>query len=132
MDVFMTVFVEYLAELLAVAAVSLIGYYGSKLLSKMREQEGLENISIATEQVLSAVQATVLELQQTFVEDWKKAQNGKLTEEQINTLRDKVIEITSAKLSKPTLDLLASAKVDIIVLITSTAEAYILKMKSGD
>ena len=132
MDVFMTVFVEYLAELLAVAAVSLIGYYGSKLLSKMREQEGLENISIATEQVLSAVQATVLELQQTFVEDWKKAQNGKLTEEQINTLRDKVIEITSAKLSKPTLDLLASAKVDIIVLITSTAEAYILQMKSGD
>ena len=132
MDVFMTVFVEYLAELLAVAAVSLIGYYGSKLLSKMREQEGLENISIATEQVLSAVQATVLELQQTFVEDWKKAQNGKLTEEQIDTLRDKVIEITSAKLSKPTLDLLASAKVDIIVLITSTAEAYILQMKSGD
>ena len=110
MDVFMTVFVEYLAELLAVAAVSLIGYYGSKLLSKMREQEGLENISIATEQVLSAVQATVLELQQTFVEDWKKAQNGKLTEEQINTLRDKVIEITSAKLSKPTLDLLALSK----------------------
>ena len=86
---------------------------------------------MATEQVIQAAQVTVRELQQTLVGNWKEQQeNGKLTAEQIVELKQKAIEITLKKLSEPTLKLLESAKIDVEVMITSAAEAYIDELKS--
>lgn len=123
--------IQYIAETIALVLVSVIGFFGTWLLNKIKQKKGLENIALATEQVLQASQSTVLELQQTFVETWKKNQNGKLTEEQIKVLRDSAINITLSKLAQPAVDLLTSAGVDISSMITSSVEAYVLQLKEN-
>ena len=131
MDIFVNTFIQYIAEIVAVLVVTALGIFGTWLLNKLKQKKGLENIALATEQVLDASQKTVLELQQTLVEGWKRAQNGKLTEAQIEELKTKVIEITMKKLAQPTLNLLTAAKVDVLAMITSSAEAYVLELKKG-
>ena len=131
MEIFMNTFLQYIAEIIAVLVVTALGIFGTWLLNKLKQKKGLENIALATEQVLDASQKTVLELQQTLVEGWKRAQNGKLTEAQIEELKTKVIEITMKKLAQPTLNLLTAAKVDVLAMITSSAEAYVLELKKG-
>ena len=131
MEIFMNTIIQYVAEIVAILVISAIGVFGSWLLNKMKQQQGLENIAMATEQVIQAAQVTVRELQQTLVGNWKEQQeNGKLTAEQIVELKQKAIEITLKKLSEPTLKLLESAKIDVEVMITSAAEAYIDELKS--
>ena len=131
MEIFMNTIIQYVAEIVAILVISAIGIFGSWLLNKMKQQQGLENIAMATEQVIQAAQVTVRELQQTLVGNWKEQQeNGKLTAEQIVELKQKAIEITLKKLSEPTLKLLESAKIDVEVMITSAAEAYIDELKS--
>lgn len=130
MEIFMNTIIQYVAEIVAILVISAIGVFGSWLLNKMKQQKGLENIAMATEQVIEAAQITVRELQQTLVGNWKEQQeNGKLTAEQIAELKQKAIEITLKKLSEPTLKLLESAKIDVEVMITSAAEAYIDELK---
>ena len=131
MDIFVNTFIQYIAEIVAVLVVTALGIFGTWLLNKLKQKKGLENIALATEQVLDASQKTVLELQQTLVEGWKRAQNGKLTEAQIEELKTKVIEITMKKLAQPTLNLLTAATVDDLAMITSSAEAYVLELKKG-
>ena len=131
MEIFMNTIIQYVAEIVAILVISAIGVFGSWLLNKMKQQKGLENITMATEQVIQAAQVTVRELQQTLVGNWKEQQeNGKLTAEQIVELKQKAIEITLKKLSEPTLKLLESAKIDVEVMSTSAAEAYIDELKS--
>ena len=131
MEIFMNTIIQYVAEIVAILVISAIGIFGSWLLNKMKQQKGLENIAMATEQVIQAAQVTVRELQQTLVGNWKEQQeNGKLTAEQIVELKQKAIEITLKKLSEPTLKLLESAKIDVEVMITSATEAYIDELKS--
>ena len=131
MEIFMNTIIQYVAEIVAILVISAIGVFGSWLLNKMKQQKGLENIAMATEQVIQAAQVTVRELQQTLVGNWKEQQeNGKLTAEQIVELKQKAIEITLKKLSEPTLKLLESAKIDVEVMITSAAEAYIDELKN--
>ena len=129
MDIFIDTLIGYVTEIICLVIVTAFGIFGSWLLNKMKNQKGLENITIATEQVIKAAQDTVLELQQTLVMGWKNAQDGKLTEEQIEELQAKVLEITIAKLASPTLSLLLGAKVDVTKLITSAAEGYVLELK---
>ena len=131
MEIFMNTIIQYVAEIVAILVISAIGVFGSWLLNKMKQQKGLENIAMATEQVIQAAQVTVRELQQTLVGNWKEQQeNGKLTAEQIVELKQKAIDITLKKLSELTLKLLESAKIDVEVMITSAAEAYIDELKS--
>ena len=133
MEIFMNTIIQYIAEIVAILVISAIGVFGSWLLNKMKQQKGLENIAMATEQVIQAAQVTVRELQQTLVGNWKEQQeNGKLTAEQIVELKQKAIEITLKKLSEPTLKLLESTKIDVEAMITSAAEAYIDELKSKE
>ncbi len=130
MEIFMNTIIQYVAEIVAILVISAIGIFGSWLLNKIKQQKGLENIAMATEQVIQAAQVTVRELQQTLVGNWKEQQeNGKLTAEQIVELKQKAIDITLKKLSEPTLKLLESAKIDVEVMITSATEAYIDELK---
>lgn len=131
METFIEIVMPYIIELAAFVVIALLGIFGSWLLSKLKQKKGLENIAIATEQVLNASQKTVKELQQTLVDGWKRAQDGKLTPEQVAELKDKVLEITQAKLGEPTKNLLIAAKIDITTLITSEAEAFVLELKKG-
>lgn len=130
MEIFMNTIIQYVAEVVGILLVSAFGILGGLLLNKMKQHKNLENIAIATEQVIDAAQKTVLELQQTLVVNWKEnQQNGKLTAEQIVELKQKVLDITMKKMSDPTLKLLEGAKVDVKAMITSAAEAYIYEMK---
>lgn len=130
MEIFINTIIQYVAEIVAILIISAIGIFGTWLLNKIKQQKGLENIAMATEQVIQAAQVTVRELQQTLVGNWKEQQeNGKLTAEQIVELKQKAIDITLKKLSEPTLKLLESAKIDVEVMITSATEAYIDELK---
>lgn len=130
-DTIISTIISYAMEIVATLAILAIGVFGSWLLSKINTNKKLTNISKATEQVIAAAQQTVAELQQTTVEALKAAQGGKLTEEQIADLKQKVIEITVKKLSSPTINLLESAKCDVISMITSAAEKEVLELKAG-
>ena len=131
MELFIETLIQYLAEVVGLVVVTAIGIFGSWLLNKMKQNKSLQNITLATEQVFSAAQSTVYELQQTLVEGWKRNQDGKLTPEQVEELRAKVLEITMAKLAEPTLKLLNGAKMDVAAMISSAAESYVLEMKGG-
>lgn len=131
MDIFINTILEYLAEFVAILLMTALGIFGSWVLNKIKQKKGLENIALATEQVIAAAQLTVGELQQTLVDAWKERQeNGKLTAEQIVELKEKTITITMKKLSEPTLKLLEAAKVDVKAIITSAAESYIPELKN--
>lgn len=131
MEVFFATLMQYLAEIAAFVVVTLIGIFGTWVLNKLKDRQGLENITIATEQVITATQSTVLELQQTLVNGWKRAQGGKLTPEQVEELQESVLEITAAKLSEPALKLLEGAKIDVKTMIASVAEGYVLEIKEN-
>lgn len=129
MEVLWTFFVQYLIEIIGAAVLVGIGISGTWALTKLAQNERLQNITEAVGQLLEATNITVTALQQQFVEDWKKNQNGKLTEQQIAELKQKVVAITLEHLSHPTLELLNAAKIDIINIINTAAEAYVLKLK---
>lgn len=130
MDVFIQVIVQYVAEILGLVIVTLIGILGAALLKKLNQNSKLSNLAKATAQVIAASQDTVRRLQQTYVDGWKEnAIDGKLTPEQIVELKQKTIEITLEQLGQPVLDLLAAAKIDVEAMITNAAESYINQMK---
>jgi 2-oxoglutarate dehydrogenase complex dehydrogenase (E1) component-like enzyme len=124
------IIISYAMEIVATLTILAIGIFGSWVLSKINTNKRLTNISKATSQVIAAAQQTVSELQQTTVETLKEAQDGKLTTEQVEDLKQKVLEITLKKLSSPTLNLLNSAKCDVISIITSAAEKEVLELKT--
>ena len=130
--IFQTV-IQYIAEIVGLVIISAIGILGTWILSKINKTKKLDNISYATEFVISAAQETVRRLQQTLVDDYKEAAaDGKLTDEQILELKTKVQIITLEQLGDPILQLLASAKIDVSDLITNAAEAFINKLKEEE
>lgn len=131
MEILWTFFVQYLIEIIGAAVLVGIGISGTWALTKLAQHKKLQNITEAVGQLLEATNITVTALQQQLVEDWKKNQNGKLTEQQIAELKQKVVAITLEHLSLPTLDLLNAAKIDIINIINTAAEAYVLKLKEN-
>lgn len=132
MEIFMDVIIQYVAEIIGLVLITAIGIFGTWILNKINKNKNLENISLAMEQVTLATQETVRRLQQTLVEDYKEMSvDGKLTPEQIEELKGKVISITLSQLSDPTINLLTAAKLDVMNLITNAAEAYINEMKEN-
>ena len=129
MDVLINTLIQYVSEILCIVVIAGLGLFGSWLLSKLKQKQNLINISNAIEQLMEAATLTVYSLQQQFVDDWKNAQNGKLTEEQIQELKNKAVEITLKNMSEPTLQLLESAKVDIINMITTAVESTVHNIK---
>lgn len=75
-------------DILAKAAIAAIGLAGAWATAKIGQNNKLANIKAAIGQVTQAAQTTVGELQQTTVEAMKAAAaDGKLTEDQIRTLK---------------------------------------------
>ena len=131
MDIFINTLVTSLSEIAVAIIIGLLGIAGTWACTKIGKNQNLQNINDATQQVIDAAQTTALALQQSFVTDWKAAQNGKLTAEQIDELQDKAIEITLANLADPTVKLLEAAKVDVISLIMAQTEKCIYQMKEN-
>lgn len=133
MDIILQTIITYAIEIIALVLITLFGILGSCILKKIEKNKNLENISKAIDLVIRATQETVRRLQQTLVDDFKEfSENGKLTQEQIDCLKQKTQIITKEQLGVPILESLELAKIDITSLITNTAEAYINKIKTSE
>lgn len=117
-------------DILAKAAIAAIGLAGAWATAKIgQNNKKLANIKAAIGQVTQAAQTTVGELQQTTVEAMKAAAaDGKLTEDQIRTLKADLLRMTREKLAEPTVQLLEAAKLDINAMIQGAAEDLINQM----
>lgn len=126
------VILENLVNIVAAAVIMLIGVLGSYLTLKLSQRTELKSINAAQQEVILMAQKTVGELQQTIVGKIKEnSANGKLNQAEINELRNRLLELTKERLSKPTEKILNAAGVDIISLIQGAGEAWIDQMKRG-
>lgn len=113
--------------------VILVGAFGVWALKKIGKREGLEGVSVATDEVIKMAIITIGELQQTIVDDLKaNAIDGKLTKEEIVMLGEKLIEKTLEKMAQPVYDLLNAVGVDIIALIKGAGEDWINSLKNEE
>ena len=128
-----TVIIETAVSVLANLAVTLIGVLGAWLLAQIGKTQQLNTISTAVGELTAAAEQTVLELQQTVVDDLKAASaDGKLTKEEVEVLGKKLIDGALAKMSGSAMDVLKAANVDVNAIITGAGEALIARIKRGD
>lgn len=124
------IIMETVVQIVATLLITLIGVLGAWLTAKLAKKTELTNINAATNEVVSAAQLTVLELQQTVVEGWKAASaDGKLSQDEIAELGKMLVQKTMEKMSDSAKGLLTSAGVDITAIITGAGEAMIQSMK---
>ena len=124
------VIIENIVKIVAALLMMLISVGGAYLTSLVAKHEKLKSISEATQQVIDAAIQTTGELQQTVVGDLKAASaDGKLSEEEINTLYHDVVVLTLDKLSVPTINLLNAVGADIEAIIHGATEDWINTMK---
>jgi hypothetical protein len=122
---------EFALQIAATLLVTLIGVLGTWLTLKLGKSAGLQNIDAAQKELIRAAHITVDELQQTFVADWKTAnEDGKLQADEIAALKEHLLNKTLEKLSAPALSLLKGATVDVNGLIAGVGEAWIKRMKA--
>ena len=124
------VIIENIVKIVAALLMMLISVGGAYLTSLIAKHEKLKSISEATQQVIDAAIQTTGELQQTVVGDLKAASaDGKLSNEEINTLYHDVVVLTLDKLSVPTINLLNAVGADIEAIIHGATEDWINTMK---
>ena len=118
-------------QVVSTLLITLIGVLGTWLTAKVTKGKELQNINAAKDAVIDAAQLTVLELQQTVVEELKDAkEDGKLTGSEISNLSRLLLQKTKEKLSDPTCALIEAAGVDIERLIQGAGEAFIASLKA--
>lgn len=109
--------------------VALIGVAGTWLSIQIGKVKQLQRVQLATDEAKDAAITTVLELQQTVVDDLKAAAvDGKLTKEEIAKLKNDLISMSMAKLSDTSVKILTAAGVDISAIIAGVGEALIQKL----
>ena len=126
----MDLLINYGLQVAATLLITLIGVLGTYLSLQLGKNANLKNINDAQKELIRAAKITVGELQQTLVADLKAAnQDGKLTQQEIAQLRQKLLDKTVEKLSTPASALLSAASVDVDALILGVGESWIEKMK---
>lgn len=124
--------IEVVVNVLAELAVTLIGVFGAWLIAKLAKRAELAGIQSATDELISAAQLTVMELQQTTVEGLKEASaDGKLTPEDVTRLGQMLLKKTMDKMSEPSMKLLQKAGTDTEAIIRGAGEALIASIKAG-
>ena len=127
-----TVIIETIVSVLANLAITLIGVAGAWLVTQIAKTQQLNTINTAVGELTNAAEQTVLELQQTVVDDLKAASaDGKLTQDEITVLGKKLLEGTLQKMSDSGIDVLKAANVDINAIVTGAGEALIARIKAG-
>ena len=125
-----SVIIETIVSVVANLAVTFIGVLGAWLLAQIGRNQKLKTISTAVEELTNAAEQTVLELQQTTVDALKAASaDGKLTQDEITDLGQKLLSGALAKMSDSGIEVLKAANVDINAIITGAGEALIAQMK---
>ena len=116
------------ADLVLIALGLIFAWIGIKLGNNAK----LKNILEAKIELEDAVLKTVGKLKQEFVDNWKEANGGKLTEEQIAYLKNETLNITISTLSQPAIDLLKAAGVDFIEYVRNAAETWVGQLNQGE
>mgnify|MGYP007125823176 CR=1 FL=1 len=127
----------YGVEIAASIVLTLLGVLGAWLTAKLSKKLTvgaqtieLTNINKAQQEVIDMAEQTVEELQQTVVADLKAAhEDGKLTDIEIEQLKQQTIDLTMQKISIASATLLQAASVDLNTLIAGAAERWINVLK---
>ena len=130
----MELLLNYGMQVAATLLITLIGVLGTYLTLQLGKNANLKNINDAQKELIRAAKITVGELQQTMVSQLKSANSdGKLTPQEIASLRAKMLDKTVEKLSAPAYALLSAASVDVEGLILGVGESWIdrIKQQSG-
>ena len=128
-----TVIIETIVSVLANLAVTLIGVAGAWLVTQIAKSQQLNTINTAADELTNAAETTVLELQQTVVDELKEASaDGKLTQEEITELGKLLLKGTLEKMSDSAMNVLKAANVDINAIVTGAGEALIARIKKGE
>ena len=132
MELIVNALIENGVQVAVSFVVALIGVAGTWLSIQIGKVKKLQTVQLATDEAKDAAITTVLELQQTVVDDLKAAAvDGKLTKEEIAKLKNDLISMSMAKLSDTSVKILSAAGVDISAIITSAAEAMVGQMKGS-
>lgn len=127
----MELLTEYGLQMLTALVLTLLSVLGTYLTLKLSKREDLKNINEAQKQIIAATKLTVLEVKQVLTDDLKKANNGKLTEDQKKQAREKLWELVEPKLALSAVKLLEAASIDVQAFIMGTAEKYLKEMELG-
>jgi hypothetical protein len=126
----MELLMNYGLQVAATLLITLIGVLGTYLTLQLGKNANLKNINDAQKELIRAAKITVGELQQTMVSQLKAANSdGKLTPQEIASLRAKLLDKTLEKLSAPAYALLSAASVDVEGLILGVGESWIERIK---
>ena len=124
------IIIETVVQIFAALLLMLISLLGTWLTAKLAKRTALANIAAATDEATRVAQQTVLELQQTVVDNLKAASaDGKLTKEEIAELGNLLLDGAMDKLSDTAKNMLTAAGVDISAVIRGAGEAFIRQMK---
>lgn len=90
-------------------------------------------LQIARDELQDIVEDVVDMLDQVYVKEWKeKAEDGKLTKEEIRQLNQMLIDNVKATISKNSLELLEQSIPNLQQLIINLAEAYLDQKRSAE
>lgn len=124
------VITELFVPLLATILTALVAIGGKLILNLIEKKTGLQNLSLATDSAIKLAQITVGELQQAIVADLKAASaDGKLTEEEISSIKRELLRKTRSKMGDSAINVLTAARVDLNALILGAADDWISTMK---
>lgn len=124
------VIIENAVKIIAAALLMLIAVLGTYLTALAGKRAETANLHEALKALTDAAKTTVGELQQTVVDPLKEAAaDGKLTPDEINYLRDMLVDKTKTKMLPATLGIINAAGADIEAIILGVGESLINKNK---
>lgn len=120
-------------DVIEAACMMLLTVAGTAWAAKNKDKAYLQNINIAFDNVFKMAKITVGELKQTVVDGMKAAaDDGKLSDEQIQELQGELLAKTLEKLDAPTKDVLAAAGADICAIIAGVGEDWVRELKGPE
>lgn len=120
-------------DVIEAACIMLLTVAGTAWAAKNKDKAYLQNINIAFDNTIKMAKITVGELKQTVVDGMKAAaDDGKLSDEQIQELQGELLAKTLEKLDAPTKDVLAAAGADICAIIAGVGEDWVRELKGPE
>lgn len=127
------ILVESVLQIVTQAVLILLSLAGTLAATRLAKTQKFQSLSAAVTEATAMAQQTVSALQQTLVDGWKAAApDGKLTDEQIALLNQKLLEITKSKMSDAAIKLILGANKDLNAIIQDAGEAWLRKIKGEE
>lgn len=127
------ILVESVLQIVTQAVLILLSLFGTWAAMRLAKTQKFQALSAAVTEATAMAQQTVSALQQTLVDGWKAAvPDGKLTDEQIALLNQKLLEITKSKMSDAAIKLIIGANKDLNAIIQDAGEAWLRKIKGEE